>query len=516
MAQQYLSPGVYVREVEPGSRPIEGVGTAVAAFLGLAAQGPFNTPTLVTNWSQFTRTFGGYVDESYLAHAVFGYFNNGGGSCYIVRLGDDGAAPPTRGAVAELPSAEDPSAMVYRIKAKEAGPAGNEITVVVEHLEDAEGAEDEDAGIRLVVRRGSTEESFEGLTHGGAAQNVAALVNATSTLIQLEEVGRASATKRRPAAGSYVLSGGGTAELARLSSEDYIGSPEQRTGFGSLQAVDEITMLCVPDLMAAYESQLLDIDGVQAVQQAMIDHCEGMGDRMAILDAPPAFTAQQVKEWRVDKARYDAKQAALYWPWIRVFDPARGRNVSVPPCGHVAGIWSRSDDTRGVHKAPANEVVRGALDLDVIVTRGEHDQLNPEGINVIRAFPGRGIRIWGARTLSSDASWRYINVRRLFNYLEESIIEGTQWVVFEPNDHDLWQRIRRTVTSFLLGMWRNGALFGITPDQAFYVKCDEETNPPDVVESGQVVIELGVSVVKPAEFVVFRVQQFPGGAQVSE
>lgn len=513
MTAPYLSPGVYVREVEPGSRPIEGVGTAVAAFLGLAPQGPFNTPTLVTNWSQFTRTFGGYVEETYLAHAVFGYFNNGGGSCYIVRLGDGGSPPPGREAVVELPSADDPDAMVYRVRSKEPGPSGNEITVVIEHLEDAE---DQEASFRLVARRGTTEEPFEGVTLRSGPKNVAVVVNAASTLIEIEEVGRASPAKRLPAAGTYSLAGGGAVDVARISSEDYIGSPEQRTGFGSLQAVDEITMLCVPDLMAAYQGQLLDLDGVQAVQQAMIDHCEGMGDRMAILDAPPAFTAQQVKEWRVDKARYDAKQAALYWPWISVFDPVRGHNVSVPPCGHIAGIWSRSDDSRGVHKAPANEVVRGALDLDINVTRGEHDQLNPEGINAIRSFPGRGIRVWGARTLSSDSSWRYVNVRRLFNYLEESIIEGTQWVVFEPNDHDLWQRIRRTVTAFLLGLWRNGALFGATPDQAFYVKCDEETNPPDVVESGQVVVELGVSVVKPAEFVVFRVQQFPGGAQVSE
>jgi phage tail sheath protein FI len=173
----------------------------------------------------------------------------------------------------------------------------------------------------------------------------------------------------------------------------------------------------------------------------------------------------------------------------------------------MAGIWGRNDDTRGVWKAPANEVVAGALDLETNVTRREHDELNPAGINVIRAFPGRGIRVWGARTLSSDSEWRYINVRRLFNFIESSILAGTQWVVFEPNDQDLWQRIRRTVTGFLLGLWREGALFGGTPEQAFYVKCDEETNPPDVIDAGRVVIEIGVCPVKPAEFVVFRISQ---------
>jgi hypothetical protein len=182
----------------------------------------------------------------------------------------------------------------------------------------------------------------------------------------------------------------------------------------------------------------------------------------------------------------------------------------------MAGVWGRSDDTRGVHKAPANEVVRGVLSLETAITKAEHDLLNPTGINVIRAFPGRGIRIWGARTLSSDPSWRYLNVRRLFNYIEGSILLGTQWVVFEPNDLDLWQRIRRTINAFLLRVWRDGALFGATPEQAFYVKCDAETNPPEVVDAGQVIVEIGICPVKPAEFVVFRLSQFSGGADLAE
>jgi phage tail sheath protein FI len=213
---------------------------------------------------------------------------------------------------------------------------------------------------------------------------------------------------------------------------------------------------------------------------------------------------------------YDSKFATLYYPWLEVMDPLTRRPIMVPPSGHMAGVWARTDSTRGVHKAPANEVVRGAIDLEINITKAEHDLLNPEGINCIRSFPGRGIRVWGARTISSDPSWRYLNVRRLFNYIEESILEGTQWVVFEPNDLDLWQRIKRTITAFLLGVWRDGALFGATPDAAFYVKCDEETNPPDVVDRGQVVCEIGIAPVKPAEFVVFRLAQFSGGADVSE
>jgi phage tail sheath protein FI len=270
-------------------------------------------------------------------------------------------------------------------------------------------------------------------------------------------------------------------------------------------------MVSVPDLMAAYQAGALDADQVKSVQLAMIAHCELMGDRMAILDPPPGLNAQQIRDWRVNDAGYDSKFAALYWPWVKSFDPVSGQNIHVPPSGHMAGIWARSDATRGVHKAPANEVIRGAVDLELRITKAEHDLLNPVGINVLRAFPGRGIRVWGARTLSSDASWRYINVRRLFNYIEGSILQGTQWVVFEPNDPELWGRMIRTINSFLYRVWSDGALFGRTQEQAFYVKCDDETNPSETIEAGQVVCEVGIAPVKPAEFVVFRLAQLPTG-----
>ena len=180
----------------------------------------------------------------------------------------------------------------------------------------------------------------------------------------------------------------------------------------------------------------------------------------------------------------------------------------------MAGIWARTDTERGVHKAPANEIVRGALDIVSQVTDGEQGLLNPKGVNCIRSFGTRGIRVWGARTLSSDAAWKYINVRRFFNWVEDSIQHGTQWAVFEPNDFSLWQRLKRDVNSFLLRPYRDGALFGATPDQAFYVKCDTETNPPDQIDAGMVVVEIGMCPVKPAEFVVFRVTQLAtGGAE---
>ena len=505
---QYLSPGVYVNEKEPGSRPIEGVGTAVAAFVGLAAGGPSNTPTLVTNWTQFSATFGGFVENSYLAHAVYGFFNNGGGSAYVVRVGGEEESPA---AVAQLPSATEAGLVAYSVSAKEVGEAGNEI--VIDVADATEG--DAEESFKLVVRSGATEEPFDNLTTKAGDRNAATVVNAESQLIQLEEPGRTAAAKRRPASGTYPLAGGTSVAPATIDTDDYVGDAQKRSGVGGLEAVDEVTMICVPDLMAALEQGIIDLIAVQTVQQAIIDHCASLHDRVAILDPPPEQGPQQVKDWRT-ATNYDSAFAAVYYPWIEVFDPVTGKNIKVPPCGHMAGVWSRSDDTRGVHKAPANEVVRGAVEVATQVTRGEQDLLNPIGVNVIRAFPGRGIRVWGARTLASDATWRYLNVRRLFNYIEESILEGTQWVVFEPNDDDLWQRIGRTINPFLMRLWRDGALFGSKPEEAFYVKCDEETNPDDIVEAGQVVVEIGIAPVRPAEFVVINIAQQTGGGEVTE
>jgi phage tail sheath protein FI len=271
-------------------------------------------------------------------------------------------------------------------------------------------------------------------------------------------------------------------------------------------------MLCVPDLMAAYLAGQLDDKDVQAVQQAMLDHCAAMKDRVAVLDCPPNLNPQQIRDWRMNIAGYDSKYGALYYPWLKVANPlGNGEGLLVPPSGHLAGIWARNDSERGVHKAPANEVVRGAIGLATQISRNEQDTLNPVGINCIRAFPGRGIRVWGARTLSSDSAWRYLNVRRLFNYVEKSIENGTQWVVFEPNDLYLWEKVRRDVSAFLTRVWRDGALFGAAPEDAFYVKCDEELNPVEVRDVGQLIIEVAIAPVKPAEFVIFRIAQYAGG-----
>jgi phage tail sheath protein FI len=508
---------VYVEEVPAGSRPIEGVGTAVAAFVGFAEQGPFNEPRLVTNWNQFTQTFGGFIDGGYLAPAVYGYFANGGGAAYVVRVGQDGASGrnASSGKSKETNTGARQGVIGgYRVTEVGGGNSRSDLIVEIQPPAQAEGdgGPPEDA-FTLVVKRGSkVEETFANVTSRAGKDNVVTTVQQNSKLITIEEVGSPGPVAV-PTPGSVTLTAAPTTP-ARISTDDYVGNVADRTGFSGLEAVDDVTMIAIPDLMSAYQRGAIDLDAVQAVQNAMITHCELMGDRMAILDPPPGLSPQQVREWRMDKAGYESKYAALYYPWFTVLDPLTGTNIPVPPSGHMAGVWARNDDARGVHKAPANEVVRGALGLATQLTKNEHDTLNPIGVNCIRAFAGRGIRVWGARTLSSDAEWRYLNVRRLFNYLEESILNGTQWVVFEPNDDALWARIRRTISAFLVNEWRKGALFGLTPDEAFYVKCDRETNPAEGIDAGQVVCEVGVAPVKPAEFVVFRLAQFSGGTSL--
>jgi phage tail sheath protein FI len=450
---------------------------------------------------------------------VYGFFANGGGSAYVVRVGQNGSgAASGNGRAAGAPPAREGSIGPYRAAEISPGAAGRpDISVEIAPATKADDEEQppDDLFTLLVKRGGKVEETFDRVSAKRGKNNVVTRVAQESKLITLEEVSSSGAVARPdPASVTLAPPPPATVAPSRISTDDYVGDVADRTGFSGLEAVDQVTMIAVPDLMSAYQSGAIDLDGVQGVQTKMIEHCELMGDRIAILDPPPGLSPQQVAEWRQEKTGYDSKYAALYYPWFSVLDPLTGTNRAVPPSGHIAGVWARNDDSRGVHKAPANEVIRGATRPETQLTKGEHDLLNPIGVNCIRAFPGRGIRVWGARTLSSDAEWRYLNVRRLFNYLEESIMDGTQWVVFEPNDDALWARIRRTISAFLVNEWRKGALFGLTPDEAFYVKCDRETNPAEGIDAGQVVCEIGVAPVKPAEFVIFRLAQFSGGTSL--
>ena len=398
----YLSPGVYVEEVDAGPRPIEAVGTSTAGFVGTAPNpdARVDEAVAINNWSQFLREFVRDGDKGTdLANAVYGFFLNGGSRCYVVNTKADGA-----------------------------------------------------------------------------------------------------------------IAGKGR-------------------GLDALAAIDEIAIIAAPGRTDT------------GSQNALLDAAESLKDRVAILDAParvddvevltrasdggaPPAAAGEGDAAPAGRAKgpkpglrprdSDGGYGACYFPWLRgrdAIDP--DQLVSIPPSGHMAGIYARTDSERGVHKAPANVTIRGAQGLTQMLTRAEQDVLNPVGVNCIRFFAREGVRVWGARTLAPSASnWRYLNVRRLFNMIEESIAINTRWVVFEPNAGPLWKDIQRDVGAFLTLLWRQGALAGARPEDAFFVKCDAETNPPEVVDAGQVVVVIGIAPVKPAEFVIFRIGQTAVGSTV--
>jgi phage tail sheath protein FI len=400
---------VYIEEKSSGARPIEAVGTSTAAFVGVApnADASLNLAVPINNWTEFLKRYTSTATTTGtpLAQAVYGFFLNGGRTCYVVNVGKDGSG----------------------------------------------------------------------------------------------------------------------------KSNAIVGDAKQRRGLDVLTVVDEVAIVAAPGYTDPRDWEQL------------LTHCENLKDRIAILDAPEtvdvvealavAATPREAGDKKKASAGIDADgpaglrpresplgYGAFYFPWIKVADPFNptASLISVPPSGHIAGIYARTDATRGVHKAPANEGIRGALDLTYRVTREDQEKLNPKGVNCIRFFTTEGIKVWGARTLAASASdWRYINVRRLFNMIEESIIASTRWVVFEPNDPSLWKSIRRDVSAFLTLIWRQGALFGATPDQAFFVKCDEETNPQEDIDAGRVNILIGIAPVKPAEFVVFQIGQTAAGAEVT-
>ncbi|MER5465069.1 MULTISPECIES: phage tail sheath C-terminal domain-containing protein [unclassified Streptomyces] len=291
---------------------------------------------------------------------------------------------------------------------------------------------------------------------------------------------------------------GGAGGAGGLTPADYIGvdgGSGNRTGIQALEDIDEVAICAVPGV---WDPTVLD---------GLNTHCEILGDRFAVFDGPPAADLEAIRDFREPLS---TDRAALYYPWLQVPNPAGAGTAKAPPSGHMIGVYARTDVERGVHKAPANTVLRGIVPgagLASDVTRREQDTLNPVGINVLRAFPNLGQRVWGARTLSDDTRWRYVNVRRLFLFIEESLDEGLQWVVFEPNAEQLWASVRQSISSFLTEVWRAGALAGTTPEEAFYVVCDRSTMTEDDLAQGRLVCQVGVAPVFPAEFVVVRIQQ---------
>jgi uncharacterized protein len=515
----YTAPGVYVEEVPSSQKSLSAAATAIAAFVGFTQRAPDDDPSdpeglkprLVTSWTQFEQLYGSFENGYILPLSVYGYFQNGGTIAYIVRIPNTTPA----GEPAQLALAAADRSLGSPVSVTSVEPDAD-LSVAIELVDTGD---DDSAGPApfnfIVVENGNAVETFPNVTVLPGDTNVATVVNATSTKVKVKvdldsKVDLSNLVDiLKP--GVFPLEKAAPVAVP-VSGKKFSGSETARTGINGLAIADEVTMVIVPDLITAAtkEDGSIDLGLWKAVQTALIGHCELQGNRMAILDAPPGMTVQQIKEWRTDVAMYDSQFAAFYYPWIKVENPAGtngDREVFIPPSGHIAGVWARTDESRGVWKAPANDTIRGCLDIERPITKNEQSLLNPIGINCIRPFGTRGIRIWGARTLSSDSDWRYINVRRLFNMVETTILDGTQWAVFEPNDVKLWEGVSRTLTGFLTGLWRSGALFGSSPDQAFYVKCDAETNPPDSIDEGRLIVEVGLSPVKPAEFVIFRISQ---------
>jgi len=515
---EYLAPGVYIEEISTGPVPIEGVSTSTTGMAGPTPRGPVR-PRLVTSWLEFQLWYGGLPNPAspfaYTIWAAKGFFDNGGQRLYMARVCGAGAkeasldlAGPTALTIQSAgPGALDGQLFVRVDAPSRPDPQRVRISVVYYTTPPPQPLVDplkrDQASLRDPNRRDpDLVEDFDNLL----ATDIEPVLHG-STLITAAFSGGPPALPT--AAGFAPLAPGNDGAAPVLA--DYVGDPTkpltERGGLAGLAAVDEISLLCVPD-----EPTVAGIDEEMRIQ------CEQLRDRFAIL---------QVPEGESDPGSilppFASAWAAIYYPWIRVLDPATGATLLVPPCGHLAGIYAATDDQRGVHKAPANVAVSGILTADLpgdqkplefTISMGDQEILNPLGINCIRDFRASllGCRVWGARTLSSDPQWKYINVRRLFIFVEQSVLRGTQWVVFEPNDEITWARVTRSVSNFLDGVWRSGALMGTTPDEAYFVRCDRTTMTQDDIDNGRLVCLVGLAPAKPAEFVIFRFSQMTAQA----
>lgn len=552
---EYLSPGVYVEEYDNSPRAMEGVGTSTAGFVGVAEKGASKgAPVLITSVAEFSRKFGGYLSEytfgeyRYLAGAVEQFFANGGTRCYVARVLPQDAAL-AEGTLGNL-----------HLKAANEGSWGNSIEVVVSPVEQkkmqllekigdckyrAKSTSGFEAG--SIVKAGEaynkieslfeneivfTEEFKEDMTDAslipekviylaemeikikcngemevysevnmnGNSGNYVGNVLSASELVVAEitpEDGIKSPAELLIGApeGSIVLTGGFDGTKEQITAETFIGTDGGaglRTGIQAFLENTDVSILAVPGIT------------MPEVIVSLVSHCENTKSRFAVIDIPKDYSGKdELLEYR---GLIDSTYAAMYHPWIQCFDRSSKKSSYFPPSGAVMGVYARTDISRGVHKAPANETVN-CTGLNINFTKGEQDVLNPAGVNLIRAIPGQGIRIWGARTSSSNASFKYVNIRRLFIYVEESIKANTNWVVFEPNDSTLWSRVKISITSFLETAWRNGMFAGDTADSSFFVEIGTTTMTQDDIQNGRLICNIGIAPSRPAEFVIFRVTQ---------
>ncbi len=569
----YLSPGVYIEEFESGGRPLGGASTSIAGFLGVAQRGEsVGIPELVTSFADFQRKFGGYLSAKqfenyrYLSYAVEHFFINGGSICFVMRVvpsdaksavgkvqelltfesknqGDWGnrikiefePASKMKSIVKEIVEGDDP---VYKVKSSVGFNKGDIVLftdsedesikqyrkvvlsldnkLTLDSVLEGDVVEENPVPKRLIstvefdvrVSYGDEVELYEEVSLNDEASNYIEKKMKKSNLVLVkpesenEEIAAPLGVIAGDAEAGYFTMGlkeGSDGTLANITPDCFMGvdkGPGNRTGIKSFIDNDEVSIMAIPGVTDA------------AIQLDLVAHCENTASRFAVLDIPQ--DKKKVSDVITHRNIFDSQYAALYHPWLQVYDPLDKINTYVPPSGSVIGIYSRTDNTRGVHKAPANEPVKSCMSLDCQYNKGEQDILNPKGVNLIRYFTGQGIRVWGARTCSSNSLWRYINVRRLFIFVEESVRRGTDWVVFEPNDENLWARVNRTLDSFLTTVWRSGALAGSSPGDAFFINIGRDTMTQDDIDNGRMICEIGIAPVKPAEFVIFRFTQKTG------
>ncbi len=550
---EYLSPGVYIEEVPSGPVPIQGVSTSTTGFVGCTERGPMR-PTLVTSWLEYQRRFGGLPASGdieklgYMAHAVQGFFANGGQRAFIARVTDETTAKHT--ATLEIKDGGSAnSKMKLVINAIGPGNAGANVLVKVTQgsLQTANSPATKDLfKISVIYYKGKTDapstglatddmdpdnpenvtkagfieptmrETFDNLSLDPAAPNyVMTVVNPASNLIQVSKTGELpmgaiAATAKKYQQLKITAAAGASLEPKLPAATQYTDEKNTSTDSGDwkgllgLSAIRDISILAIPD------------QGMKPLTSALLTKMQAFCENGKSCFAIAQFTQDRTPSPDL-RPPIDSSYVAMYYPWLTIQNPETMELISVPPSGHMAGVYARTDIDRGVHKAPANEIVLGPIlqnvgdtgPLSPNVTRGQQDLLNPMNVNCIRDFraEGRGVRVWGGRTTSSNGQWRYVNVRRLFIFVEQSIDVGTQWVVFEPNDEYTWERVISSVSGFLNTTWRNGALMGTTPQEAYFVRCDRTTMTQDDIDNGRLVCLVGIAPVKPAEFVIFRFSQ---------
>ncbi len=566
---EYLAPGVYIKEVPSANKAIQAASTSTAGMVGLTERGPVGVPTFISSAAQFKRIFGGLLDHTVytngqdaLPQAVNGFFTNGGSRVYVVRVLDAAAVQASKtlqgggadclkvyaqskgawGNAVRL-TITDKARVNTKLAANAAANApgvqlastfglnnGDKITIdgvdnvvalvkpgnAIDVVTPLAAKADKDAVVQSVefdvlIERLSANvaveaEQFTGLSLNAALSNYAPRLlgscdtngGTVSDTGDSQMVRLFAMTDVRPTAGVYTLTAGTD---GAVSDATYIGNasedPAARTGLQALANEAGISLVAVPGNTSV------------SVQNALLDHCEQQVYRFAVLDMPLSATLRQARDHR---GNFDSTRGAIYHPWLSIADPfgAKGSVHTIPPSGHMLGIYARTDNARGVWKTPANEVVNGIIGFEAALNKAEQDILNPINVNCMRDFRSqqRGLRVWGGRTLSSDPEWKYIAVRRTFLFIEQSLDGGLQYAVFEPNGKALWDTVRQSITGFLEQVWRQGGLAGTTREEAFYVNVGYNITMQQAdLDNGLLIVEVGIAPLFPAEFVVIRISQ---------